>query len=50
LVVRSFMTPAIAAMMGKWFWWPTHVRQRPKPEPWPTPPNPPKESETVPTA
>ncbi|BDX31512.1 membrane protein [Mycobacterium antarcticum] len=37
LVVRSFMTPAIAAMLGKWFWWPTHVRQRPKPEPWPTP-------------
>ncbi len=23
LVVRSFMTPAIAAMLGKWFWWPT---------------------------
>jgi RND superfamily putative drug exporter len=35
LVVRSFMTPSIAAMLGKWFWWPTHVRQRPKPEPWP---------------
>ena len=31
LIVRSFMTPAIAAMLGKWFWWPTHVRQRPKP-------------------
>ncbi|TPG37128.1 RND family transporter [Mycolicibacterium hodleri] len=37
LVVRSFMTPAIAAMLGRWFWWPTHVRQRPKPEPWPSP-------------
>jgi putative drug exporter of the RND superfamily len=35
LVVRSFMTPAIAALMGKWFWWPQRVRQRPLPEPWP---------------
>ena len=39
LVVRSFMTPAIAALMGKWFWWPQRVRQRPLPEPWPVPPN-----------
>jgi RND superfamily putative drug exporter len=22
LIVRSFMTPAIAGLMGKWFWWP----------------------------
>jgi RND superfamily putative drug exporter len=22
LIVRSFMTPAIAALLGKWFWWP----------------------------
>jgi RND superfamily putative drug exporter len=28
LVVRSFMTPAIAAVMGKWFWWPQIVRSR----------------------
>jgi len=35
LVIRSFMTPAIAALLGKWFWWPTQVRQRPKPQPWP---------------
>jgi putative drug exporter of the RND superfamily len=28
LVVRSFMTPAIAALMGKWFWWPQIVRAR----------------------
>jgi RND superfamily putative drug exporter len=35
LVVRSFMTPSIAALLGKWFWWPQHVRQRPVPEPWP---------------
>jgi RND superfamily putative drug exporter len=38
LVVRSFMTPSIAALMGKWFWWPQRVRQRPLPEPWPTAP------------
>jgi len=32
------MTPSIAAMMGRWFWWPQNVRTRPKPVPWPTPP------------
>jgi len=37
LIIRSFMTPAIAALMGRWFWWPQQVRQRPLPEPWPTP-------------
>jgi len=37
LVIRSFMTPSIAALMGKWFWWPQHVRQRPVPSPWPQP-------------
>jgi RND superfamily putative drug exporter len=37
LVIRSFMTPAIAAMMGPWFWWPQIVRMRPKPVPWPRP-------------
>ena len=35
LVIRSFMTPSIAAMMGRWFWWPQNVRTRPKPVPWP---------------
>ncbi len=35
LVIRSFMTPAIAALMGKWFWWPQTVRNRPVPAPWP---------------
>ena len=35
LVVRSLMTPSIAALMGKWFWWPLLVRPRPKPQPWP---------------
>jgi RND superfamily putative drug exporter len=29
LVVRSFMTPSIAALMGRWFWWPLNVRSRP---------------------
>ncbi|WP_204803004.1 RND family transporter [Mycobacterium riyadhense] len=29
LVVRSFMTPAIAALLGRWFWWPLKVRTRP---------------------
>ncbi len=37
LVIRAFMTPSIAALLGKWFWWPQMVRQRPKPEPWPQP-------------
>jgi putative drug exporter of the RND superfamily len=37
LVVRSFMMPSIAALMGKWFWWPQIVRQRPVPVPWPAP-------------
>ena len=22
LIVRSFMTPSIAAALGRWFWWP----------------------------
>ena len=38
LIIRSFMTPSIAALMGRWFWWPQRVRTRPKPVPWPTPP------------
>ncbi|RIT44099.1 RND family transporter [Mycobacteroides abscessus] len=29
LVVRAFMTPSIAALLGRWFWWPQRVRQRP---------------------
>jgi RND superfamily putative drug exporter len=37
LVVRSFMMPAIATLLGKWFWWPQIVRQRPVPARWPTP-------------
>jgi len=37
LVIRAFMTPSIAALMGKWFWWPQLVRARPRPSPWPKP-------------
>jgi RND superfamily putative drug exporter len=37
LVIRSFMTPSIAALLGRWFWWPQRVRQRPVPSPWPKP-------------
>jgi len=37
LIVRSLMTPSIAALLGKWFWWPQRVRQRPVPSPWPNP-------------
>jgi RND superfamily putative drug exporter len=29
LVVRSFLMPSIAAMLGRWFWWPTNVQSRP---------------------
>jgi hypothetical protein len=25
LIVRSFMTPSIAALLGRWFWWPLKV-------------------------
>lgn len=35
LIVRSFITPSIAALLGKWFWWPVPVRQRPVPAAWP---------------
>ncbi len=31
LVVRSFMVPATAALLGRWFWWPLNVRARPVP-------------------
>ncbi len=31
LVIRSFMTPSIAALLGRWFWWPQRVFSRPSP-------------------
>jgi putative drug exporter of the RND superfamily len=37
LIVRAFMTPSIAALLGRWFWWPQVVRERPVPAPWPKP-------------
>jgi RND superfamily putative drug exporter len=29
LIVRSFLMPSIAAMLGRWFWWPMNVASRP---------------------
>jgi RND superfamily putative drug exporter len=29
LIIRAFMTPSIAALLGRWFWWPQQVRPRP---------------------
>jgi RND superfamily putative drug exporter len=29
LVVRAFMMPSAAALLGRWFWWPTKVRTHP---------------------
>jgi len=31
LIVRSLMTPSIAALLGRWFWWPLNTRGRPTP-------------------
>jgi RND superfamily putative drug exporter len=36
LVIRAFMTPSIAALLGRWFWWPQTVRPRPVPAKWPS--------------
>jgi len=47
LVIRSFMTPSIAALLGRWFWWPQAVRQRPVPSPWPAPGTAADEDDTV---
>jgi RND superfamily putative drug exporter len=35
LVVRSFLTPSIAALLGRWFWWPRRVWSRPRQTPIP---------------
>ncbi|ODR10382.1 hypothetical protein BHQ21_01445 [Mycobacterium sherrisii] len=29
LIVRAFLTPSIARLLGRWFWWPQRVRPRP---------------------
>jgi RND superfamily putative drug exporter len=31
LIVRSFITPAIARLLGPFFWWPRLIRSRPAP-------------------
>ncbi|OAN40684.1 RND family transporter [Mycolicibacterium iranicum] len=28
LIVRSFMTPAVAALLGRWFWWPLKIQSQ----------------------
>ena len=33
LIVRSFVIPSVAALLGKWFWWPIPVRNRPERRP-----------------
>ncbi|MCV7200250.1 MMPL/RND family transporter [Mycobacterium angelicum] len=47
LIVRSLMTPSIAALLGKWFWWPQRVRQRPVASPWPKPREVPAEEQSL---
>jgi len=27
LIVRSFLTPSIAALLGRWFWWPSKIHR-----------------------
>ncbi len=45
LIVRAFMTPSIAALLGRWFWWPMRVRSRPARVPLqPVEPHPPDRS------
>ena len=29
LIIRSLMTPSLAALLGRWFWWPLNMRPRP---------------------
>ena len=49
LVIRAFMTPSIAALLGRWFWWPRMVRTRPVPVAWPTPAAPAEQSTSAPS-
>jgi RND superfamily putative drug exporter len=41
------MTPSIATLLGRWFWWPQLVRPRPIPRPWPQPIQPEREEALV---
>ncbi|MDD7814529.1 MMPL family transporter [Mycobacterium sp. CSUR Q5927] len=36
LIVRSFLTPSIATLLGRWFWWPLNVRRAQPPRTAPT--------------
>ncbi|MDV3125899.1 MMPL family transporter [Mycobacterium sp. 21AC1] len=36
-VIRALMTPSVATLLGRWFWWPQQVRLRPRPSKWPRP-------------
>lgn len=40
LIVRSFMTPSIAAALGRWFWWPLNTIKITHPAPPPAGPEP----------
>ena len=33
LIVRSLMTPSIAALLSRWFWWPQQVQRGSRPRP-----------------
>jgi putative drug exporter of the RND superfamily len=33
LIVRSFLMPSVATLLGRWFWWPTTVRTHATPTP-----------------
>jgi putative drug exporter of the RND superfamily len=54
LIVRSFMTPSIAAALGHWFWWPLNTFRKnktddPDPDPEPDPePEPEPDTHTAP--
>jgi putative drug exporter of the RND superfamily len=52
LIVRSFMTPSIAAALGHWFWWPLNTFRKNKtddPDPNPNPePQPDADTHTAP--
>ncbi|ASF06965.1 hypothetical protein NBRGN_072_00580 [Nocardia brasiliensis NBRC 14402] len=32
LIVRSFVVPTIAALTGRWFWWPINILRKPEPK------------------
>jgi putative drug exporter of the RND superfamily len=50
LVVRSFMTPSIAALLGHWFWWPRKVATHAPPHtPASSPARSPAAEDTAPT-